>query len=1007
MADEQDDFGAEPAASLVDLLHATARDRNLAQPDLASPHAASYLDTLLSLPLDSLLIEATVIASQSATVESDLINLCYREYPTFIAVHKCSSAITSAFDDFSGSLTHLLDAVPALEDECRQFTEATAAVQDERAQAMLVQDHQDKLFDLLEIPQLMDTCVRNGYYQEALELSTHASSLATPYPWNPLVLDVAKEVDGVLQLMLAQLLVLLREPVKFPSLIKAVNFLRRLRKIDEDDLALAFLIGRAHNYTTHLVAIERDRADVVRYIRKYIDVFREHVFDIISQYGTIFLDGNDSALLTLHLADFGEHCVKTLVQFVAYNVPRLGADSASLSSILVQLGYCATSFARVGLDFTALITESFRAAVSSAFAQSVASAASKLCGALGDAAKGSATPSQTLFAADYVSRLVGGNVAPSIPTGSFDNPPSELANLPLLAIFVNSQLSALNALRLLAPHNLRPILDSTLTSSLLACTAAISQYVCAKASNAPMQAGHRRTPSSPRADLVRRNSESQLTPEARNAKHKEARRACWTFADAWVSIVCPLLLSALDTGVYEKPTTTPVDLATALEEMRLFLAAHKDSTSVNGVNTHRPVTPPTAIGTISPPAAIPEEGEDDNASAVDMSEFGHAPTRLASVADSGKDDGSNALGLLPSLLIDGLPVDDPAPRELVPEDRRASFATEATPSVAISSQNGDSHPAASLLVEDLFAPLAERASGEPKSAQAMSPPNSIAVPLPAALSDIPSATAARLAAELEAQADRVPGPTVSAEEPTEHASSAPMSAQDVAMDDGLSQFVSPAVSPEQRLAAVGPAAEGPAAEDPAANGPAADGPAAETEQNLEQSATPALVATTSSTTAARTVADVASDGVLAPTLSGIASTSEPRADVADEPASSRVNGADTQSSTVYKPGLGEATAQVDAKSTSHNPFEGARGISAPGDTSPGLGSTVATSTVASPTASAEPSRAPSPDVTLLPSANVNSSTDHSGHTPAVQGGSGAGSGPGGGAKKKKKKKGKK
>ncbi|WVW79692.1 hypothetical protein I302_101662 [Kwoniella bestiolae CBS 10118] len=595
LSDEQ-----EAPPTLLDLLQSSSPAI-----DFSNPSATQYVDQLLSLSLHELLRQPQLISTETSTVESDLTNLCFREYPTFISVHKCSSAVSSAFDDFSDSLGKLIGAIPSLEDECKTFTSTTGSIQNVRGKAALVQEHQDKLLDLLELPQLMETCVRNGYYQEAMELLNHCHSLSKKYASVALVQDVNREVEGILQLMLAQLLALLREPVKLPALVKTVSFLRRLDAMDESELGLVFISSRYHNFRAQLLSIDRDKAEPVRYLRKYIDLFREHVYDIIAQFTAIFLEASSSPIAALHITSFARQAITDLVDLVTAYIPRISSDSGSMSSILVQLGYCAMSFSRVGLDFAPLISAPFSSTVLSTFSQSLANASTDFSSILRDSAKAVLPPSQILVVAEHIPHIVSSSTSPP-PLPPIDS----VSHFPPIATLINAYLTAFNNLRLLAPLELHSQLVSIHTSSLLSSTSVLLQYVTQATSISdeiplsPVKSrpGHGRTPSAPRADLLRRNSEVLMTPEARAAKRREAKRVCVASADVWCRMVVPFLVDKLNEGVFaDIPSPeTPKDLQNKLEELERWVKDYSEgvdrtSSSSNGTsngNTDEPRTPP-------------------------------------------------------------------------------------------------------------------------------------------------------------------------------------------------------------------------------------------------------------------------------------------------------------------------------------------------------------------------------------------------------------------------------
>jgi len=60
---------------------------------------------------------------------------------------------------------------------CRAFVEQAERIGSSRRMNSLTLSRHTEILEVLEIPQLMDTCVRNAYYEEALELGAYAKRL--------------------------------------------------------------------------------------------------------------------------------------------------------------------------------------------------------------------------------------------------------------------------------------------------------------------------------------------------------------------------------------------------------------------------------------------------------------------------------------------------------------------------------------------------------------------------------------------------------------------------------------------------------------------------------------------------------------------------------------------------------------------------------------------------------------------------------------------------------------
>ncbi|KAI5248843.1 Dor1-domain-containing protein [Aureobasidium subglaciale] len=321
---------------------------------------------------------------------------------------------------------------------------ADNAVLDRRKRAMLLSRNVDRVSDVLELPTLLSTAINSSStavtqgtggaaasgYASALDLHAHVKRLRTLYPDSDIVGDISRQADDEIQNLITVLINGLQNPaLKLAGAMRMIGWLRRVAPELADDaysstrdqtkgrslgavtgegsLGSLFLVCRLGTLRRTLEALDplRDLADqeasrrsestshgeswiggtqTERYLKRYVEVFREQSFAIISMYKSIFpsalpipglaasdiaspigtpaqtptiLEDPTTFLFEVEhdkppsaLATFAPHLVDMLFETLRAYMPNM-SERSSRDSLLTQVLYCAGSLGRLGADF--------------------------------------------------------------------------------------------------------------------------------------------------------------------------------------------------------------------------------------------------------------------------------------------------------------------------------------------------------------------------------------------------------------------------------------------------------------------------------------------------------------------------------------------------------------------------------------------------------------------------------------------------------------------------------
>ncbi|KAM0020415.1 putative oligomeric Golgi complex subunit 8, cullin repeat-like-containing domain superfamily [Helianthus debilis subsp. tardiflorus] len=431
---------------------------------LASVSQQPYVSELLSFTLDRLHKEPELLRVDAERIRRQMQEVAVNNYRSFISAADALVSIRHEVSSIDKHLESLIAEVPKLTSGCSEFIESTEQILEKRKMNQTLLANHSTLLDLLEIPQLMDTCVRNGNYDEALDLEAFVSKLSTMHPKLPVIQALAAEVQEITKSLLSQLLQKLRSNIQLPECLRIIGYLRRIGVYSEYEMRLQFL--RCRESWLSGILDDLDQRNAYEYLKGMVNCHRMHLFDVVNQYRAIFADdtsGSEENYDGGLLFSWAMHQISSHLKTLKVMLPKI-TEGGSLSNILDQCMYCAMGLGWVGLDFRGLLPPLFEEAVLNLFSKNMNTAVENFQLVL-DSHRWVPLP-----AVGFSSNSFGEEGQEDV------TPPPNLMEHPPLAVFVNGVSAAMNELRPCAPISLKHILAQELVKGLRTVSDSLLRY---------------------------------------------------------------------------------------------------------------------------------------------------------------------------------------------------------------------------------------------------------------------------------------------------------------------------------------------------------------------------------------------------------------------------------------------------------------------------------------------------------------------------------------------------
>ncbi|CAD5227282.1 unnamed protein product [Bursaphelenchus xylophilus] len=305
------------------------------------------------------------LSSQISHLTQKISDLAFNNYRIYADAGRTAENCSDMLDNINKEMSHVKERLPVLIEETEAFIESSEDIFREFMHLDDAISDESPIWEIVNLPKMMDKCIRHGQYDLAYALTTFAVNLQqSKLGENQIIKKVSHTLIEARHGLLDVLFNKFAGPIDLAKSIQIVNNIRKIPYISNTQLRVCLLQYRDVYLEKNAMALMSEPD----YAIKIVDVYRDCMYDTIVLYLAVF-PGVDShkkysssddprwerwtgGSQNYLLQSWAHRNIDVMFERIRSTDRRSPIDLESIGGKLMSF---ANSFGRMGMDFRPLI----------------------------------------------------------------------------------------------------------------------------------------------------------------------------------------------------------------------------------------------------------------------------------------------------------------------------------------------------------------------------------------------------------------------------------------------------------------------------------------------------------------------------------------------------------------------------------------------------------------------------------------------------------------------------